>query len=86
MTEDKKKEIIEGVVKEAVDAQIRFDTCAWSTLYGLSTYFKFIPQEMVAASRALGRGGIQRLFLRRTVQRGTGLGSKILSYSGRRFK
>ena len=56
MTEDKKKEIIEGVVKQAVDAQIRFDTCAWSTLYGLSTYFKFIPQEMVAASRALSGG------------------------------
>jgi len=56
MTEAKKKEIIEKIVQEAVDAQLKVDSCAWSTLYGLSTYFA-VPKEMVAASMALSGGG-----------------------------
>lgn len=56
MTEDRKKEIMDKVVQEAVNAQLKVDSCAWSTLYGLSTYFE-VPKEMVAASMALSGGG-----------------------------
>ncbi|NLM53052.1 MAG: hypothetical protein GX197_09585, partial [Firmicutes bacterium] len=56
MKEEKKKEIIDKIVQKAVDAQLKVDSCAWSTLYGLSTYFA-VPKEMVAASMALSGGG-----------------------------
>lgn len=54
--EKKKKEILEMVEKKAVEAQLRDDTCSRSTLYGLQSYFSFIPEEMVAASWCFSGG------------------------------
>lgn len=56
MDEKKKKEILDLVESKAVEAMIRDDTCARSTMHGLSCYFKFIPETMVAASWALTGG------------------------------
>lgn len=46
----RKEEIMELVEKNAVEAQLRDDACAPSTMYGLSTGFDFITQEAVAAA------------------------------------
>jgi hypothetical protein len=51
-----KREKIETAVKNAVEAQIRDDLCARSTLYGLATVFEFIPGEMVTAAASLSGG------------------------------
>lgn len=45
--------------KNAVEAQLRDDACARSTMYGLKTYFPFITDEVVAATLSLiGGAGI----------------------------
>ncbi|HCX64912.1 MAG TPA: hypothetical protein DHN33_06850 [Eubacteriaceae bacterium] len=51
-----KKEQIEKVVKNAVEAQLRDDICSRSTLAGLQSCFDFIPDEMVDASLSLAGG------------------------------
>ncbi len=56
MNEKEKKEILDMIERKAVEAIIRDDTCARSTMHGLSCYFKFIPETMVAASWALTGG------------------------------
>lgn len=56
MKEDNKNKILELVEKEAVKAQLRDDTCARSTLHGLSCQFPFISETMVAASWAFTGG------------------------------
>jgi hypothetical protein len=54
-----KKEILDMIEKKAVEAQIRDDICSRSTMYGLKSYFNFIPEEMVTASMSLcGGAGI----------------------------
>lgn len=56
MKEEQKEKILEMVEKKAVEAQLRDDTCARSTLHGLQSYFSFIPAEMVAASWCFSGG------------------------------
>ncbi len=56
MKDKEKREILEKVEKNAVEAQLRDDTCARSTLHGLQTCFPFIPAEMVAASWCFSGG------------------------------
>ncbi len=51
-----KEEILDFVEKKAVEAQLRDDTCARSTLHGLSCYFDCITEKMVAASWAFTGG------------------------------
>ena len=47
------------IEKNAVEAQLRDDACARSTMYGLKTYFPFITDEVVAATLSLiGGAGI----------------------------
>jgi len=55
MPEDKEK-ILDFIEKKAVEAQLRDDTCARSTLHGLSCHFTFIPETMVSASWAFTGG------------------------------
>jgi len=55
----KRKEILDLVEKNAIEAQLRDDACAPSTMYGLSTGFEFIREEAVAAAwPLLGGTGI----------------------------
>ncbi len=56
MTGESKRKILEMVEKNAVEAQLRDDSCARSTLHGLQTCFSFIPPEMVAASWCFSGG------------------------------
>ncbi len=56
MTQEEKKAIVDKAVEAAVMAQVRDDVCSRSTLYGLSTQFDFIPEEMVTASASLCGG------------------------------
>ncbi|MDI3480417.1 MAG: hypothetical protein PWQ97_72 [Tepidanaerobacteraceae bacterium] len=51
-----KEEILDMVEKNAVEAQKRDDICARSTMYGLKSYFDFIPEEMVTATLSLAGG------------------------------
>ncbi|MCR4431159.1 MAG: hypothetical protein NUV45_09105 [Tepidanaerobacteraceae bacterium] len=44
------------VENNAVEAQKRDDICARSTMYGLKSYFDFIPEEMVTATLSLAGG------------------------------
>ena len=53
---NKKEEIIQSIESAAVDAQLRDDICARSTMHGLQTYFDFIPEEMVTATLSLAGG------------------------------
>ncbi len=55
MSTDKEK-ILEFIENKAVEAQLRDDTCARSTLHGLSCHFTFIPEIMVSASWAFTGG------------------------------
>ena len=56
---DSKKEILDLIEQKAAEALIRDDICSRSTMYGLKSYFSFIPEEMVTASMALlGGAGI----------------------------
>ena len=56
MNEKRKKELCDLAEKEAVKAQLHDDTCARSTLHGLSCAFPFISEKMVSASWALTGG------------------------------
>ena len=56
MNEKEKQEALDLIEKKAVEAQLRDDTCARSTLHGLSCYFDFITEDMVAASWAFTGG------------------------------
>ncbi|MDO9533774.1 MAG: C-GCAxxG-C-C family protein [Bacillota bacterium] len=59
MTEHELKEVLDLIEKKAVEAQLRDDACARSTMYGLGTYFPFISDEVVAATLSLiGGAGI----------------------------
>lgn len=51
-----KQEKIDAAVAAAIEAQLRDDVCARSALYGLSTVFDFIPQEMIKATASLAGG------------------------------
>jgi hypothetical protein len=51
-----KQEKISKAVKNAVSKQIEDDLCSRSALYGLSTVFDFIPEEMVVASASFVGG------------------------------
>jgi hypothetical protein len=51
-----KQEKIDTAVKNAVEAQIRDDLCARSTMYGLSTVFDFIPESVVTGAASLSGG------------------------------
>jgi hypothetical protein len=51
-----KQEKIDTVVKNAVEAQIRDDLCARSTMYGLSAVFDFIPESVVTGAASLSGG------------------------------
>ena len=57
MDVSKKKVIMAKIESKAVEALLRDDTCARSTLHGLSCHFNFIPEIMVSASWAL-LGGV----------------------------
>jgi len=53
------KDILDTIEQKATEALIRDDICARSTLYGLKSYFDYIPEEMVTASMSLlGGAGI----------------------------
>jgi len=59
MTEHELNEVLDLIEKNAVEAQLRDDACARSTMYGLKTYFPFISDNMVAATLSLiGGAGI----------------------------
>lgn len=51
-----REEIIDAVVAAAVEAQLRDDICARSTMHGLRTQFSFIPEELVTAALSLAGG------------------------------
>ena len=51
------QEILDMIEKNALEAILRDDICARSTMYGLKTYFDFIPEEMVSATMSLLGGG-----------------------------
>jgi hypothetical protein len=48
--------VLDKVTREAKEAQLVNDACGWSTLYGLSQHFNFIPEELVAAATSLSGG------------------------------
>jgi len=48
--------VLDKVIRDAHEAQLVNDACGWSTLYGLSQHFNFIPEEMVAAATSLSGG------------------------------
>jgi hypothetical protein len=48
--------VLDKVTREAKEAQMVNDACGWSTLYGLSRHFNFIPEELVAATTSLSGG------------------------------
>ncbi len=56
MKDKEKKKAIELIKKKAAEAEIRDDLCARSTMYGLSCYFDFIPEEVVKATFNLAGG------------------------------
>ncbi|MDW7739299.1 MAG: C-GCAxxG-C-C family protein [Bacillota bacterium] len=56
MKDSEKKQLVDLAEKKAVEAQLRDDTCARSTLHGLSCVFPFISEKMVSASWALTGG------------------------------
>lgn len=56
MTKLDKKKILDLVEKNAREAQVRDDICARSTMYGLKSYFDFIPEELVTATLSLAGG------------------------------
>lgn len=51
-----KQEKIELAVKNAVEKQIEDDLCSRSAIYGLSTVFDYIPDDMVKASASFAGG------------------------------
>ncbi len=59
MTKHDLKEVLDLIVKNAVEAQLRDDACARSTMYGLGTHFSFISDKAVAATLSLiGGAGV----------------------------
>lgn len=48
-----RQEILDMIEENALEAILRDDICARSTMYGLRTYFDFIPEEMVTATMSL---------------------------------
>lgn len=56
MKKMKKDEILQSIELAAMEAQIRDDICARSTMHGLQSHFDFIPPEMVTATLSLAGG------------------------------
>ena len=58
MADSKSKEkVIEEVTGEAGQCEQQYHGCSRCTLYGLSRYFDFIPEDLVRAAMALAAGG-----------------------------
>lgn len=51
-----RQEIVAMIEKNALETSLRDDICARSALYGLKTYFDFIPEEMITAAMSLVGG------------------------------
>jgi len=51
-----KSEKIETAVKTAMEAQLKYDLCSRSAMYGLSKVFNEIPESFIKASASLAGG------------------------------